>query len=312
MPKYICFRCNYATDHKMCIYKHLERANKCSKNIDSLKYTEDEIIKYSLTSFDEHAEIFKNKNDIPHTIERTAQEFISEMKDIYKEKRRCCNYCKKTFSKYKDLENHLLSCVLITDKSNDATKTVIDNSINNSNIYNQCNIHNYNINIELPKLVSFDDNWNIDHLDKNTKTLLFLSTLKYTKTLEYILASDLNKNVLLDKENNTGIVYNGDEKPFTKLKIEDIVDKSILKLYNHLKEFYTELTETNDLDFIIDKELIKKNLKLTEHKFNDFTSNEKIKGNVSNIISTIYNQHKTKTEQKYQSISEKVENKYEF
>ena len=77
-------------------------------------------------------------------------------------------------------------------------------------------------------LISFNDNWNIEHLDINTKTLLFMSTVKYTKTLEYILANDANKNVLLNKDTNTGIIYKGAE--FEEMKIEDIIDedKSIL------------------------------------------------------------------------------------
>jgi len=143
----------------------------------------------------------------------------------------------------------------------------------------------------------------MDHLDQNTKTLLFMSTVKYTKTLEYILKNDNNKNVLLDEETKTGIVYKGEEKPFEKMKLEDIVDESIVKLYNHLKEFYKELEEKNNTDFNLDNDSIKTNMIIAENKFNDYNSNKKIKENVSHIISSIYGQHHDNIQDTYKSIS---------
>jgi len=181
------------------------------------------------------------------------------------------------------------------------------NTINNTNTNTNTNIYNnnININIHLPNksLVSFNDLWNIDHLDKNTKTLLFMSTVKYTKTLEYILKNDINKNVLLDEESKTGIVYKGDENSFEKMKLEDIIDESVEKIYNHLKEFHKELKDKNDIEFNLDNDSIKTNLKITETKFNDYNSDQKIKKNVSQIISSIYNQHKDDAKDIYKSIS---------
>jgi hypothetical protein len=226
-----------------------------------------------------------------------------------------CNYCNKTFSKYKDLEYHLFECIYVNNKTKKENSLSIDNSINApANIYTNCNVNNntININIELPEksLVSFNDNWNIEHLDINTKTLLFMSTVKYTKTLEYILANDANKNVLLNKDTNTGIIYKGAE--FEEMKIEDIIDKSVLKIYNNLKEMYNEIQENNDVNFILDPNVINQNLKITENKFNEYNSNEKTKEVVSQIISSIYSQHKDTTEQKYKVISSRIDDKIKF
>jgi len=314
MGKYICFRCNYTTLRKTSMYNHYERSNKCSKNVDSLKYDNNQIIKYSFIEIDQHKN-FDNINKDNHCVKKTTEEFINEIKNTYKDKRRTCNYCNKIFSKYKDLEYHLFECIYVTNENEEKNNLSIDNSINApTNIYTNCNVNNntININIELPEkgLVSFNDNWNIEHLDINTKTLLFMSTVKYTKTLEYILANDTNKNVLLNEDTNTGIIYKGSE--FEEMKIEDIIDKSVLKIYNNLKEMYNEIQENNDMNFILDPTIINQNLKLTENKFNEYNSNEKTKEVVSQIISSIYNQHKDTTEEKYKVISNRINDKIKF
>lgn len=310
----MCFRCNYTTLRKTSMYNHYERSNKCSKNVDSLKYDNNQIIKYSFIEIDQHKN-FENIGEFNHCVKKTPEEFINEIKNTYKDKRRTCNYCNKIFSKYKDLEYHLFECIYVTNEIEEKNNLSIDNSINApTNIYTNCNVNNntININIELPEkgLVSFNDNWNIEHLDINTKTLLFMSTVKYTKTLEYILANDTNKNVLLNEDTNTGIIYKGSE--FEEMKIEDIIDKSVLKIYNNLKEMYNEIQENNDMNFILDPTIINQNLKLTENKFNEYNSNEKTKEVVSQIISSIYNQHKDTTEEKYKVISNRINDKIKF
>jgi hypothetical protein len=296
------------------MYNHYERSNKCSKNVDSLKYDNNQIIKYSFIEVDQHKN-FENIGESNHSVKKTPEEFINEIKNTYKDKRRTCNYCNKIFSKYKDLEYHLFECIYVTNEIEEKNNLSIDNSINApTNIYTNCNVNNntIHINIELPEknLVSFNDNWNIEHLDINTKTLLFMSTVKYTKTLEYILANDTNKNVLLNEDTNTGIIYKGSE--FEEMKIEDIIDKSVLKIYNNLKEMYNEIQENNDMNFILDPSIINQNLKLTENKFNEYNSNEKTKEVVSQIISSIYNQHKDTTEEKYKVISNRINDKIKF
>jgi hypothetical protein len=301
------------------MYNHFNRTIKCHRNVESLKYTDDQIAKYSLISLVEHNKIFKNKDNLKYNTTKTTAEFIKELKTSYKEKRRSCNYCNSVFNKYKDLEYHLLECIYIPDKDSE-NKLIIDNSetnnidnsiTNNTNntdnsITNSIN-NNININVTIPekKLVSFDDKWDTGHIDRNTKTLLFMSTLKYTKTLEYILRNDLNNNVLLDKDSNTGIIYKCVEtnESFEKMKIEDIVDTSMIKLYNHLKDFYEELVEKNGEEYAIDEDMIEVSLKVAENKFNDYNNNKKTKEIVSQIVSTIYNKFKDCTKDTYKSLS---------
>ena len=216
MPFFICYFCSYKTDHKTSMYAHLTKNIKCSKNIESLKYSEDEIIKYSLSNFNQNIKFHNN-----FKIKKTTYEFINEMKNIYKEKRRSCNHCLKEFSKFKDLELHLFECIEISNNQNDINYIENNNSINinnlnsiNNNINNNVNNNNVNIyninnnihiNLEIPKnnLVPFNEDWNTEHIDKNTKMLLFLSTAKYTKTLEYLLENDITPT---RKKNETNLL----------------------------------------------------------------------------------------------------------
>lgn len=338
MPNFVCYKCNYDTTRKTSMYTHLNKQIKCCKKTESLNYTDNELVKYSLIPYLENNNCFKNHE---YTVERTQDEFINEIKSIFNQKRRNCNHCNMIFQKYKDLENHLFYCVFIPNKSTDTyiptnkdtnkdtnkntskdtnkyinkdyipiNHNIIQNEqkiINYDNCNNTQNIqNNININIELPKgdLVSFNDKWCVDHIDKNVKTLLFMSTYKYTKTLEYILQNDKNRNVLLDNTSQTGLIYEGDKNTFSEMKIEDIVDKSLKKLYDHLNEFHEDISNSNVCNFMLDNEIIKANMDIIEKKINGFNESDKIKQIVTQNISDIFNKYKTETKDKYQTIQD--------
>lgn len=332
MPCFTCFRCSYKTDHKTSMYSHLTKNIKCSKNISSLKYSDDEIIKYSLCNSSSNIKFNNN-----FKVKKNTNEFIDEMKNIYNSKRRFCNYCLKNFSKLKDLEIHLFECIEIINNPHDNINQPdkidinfnnINNNVNNntnninnskninnnfinSNIYNNCNINNnIHINLEIPKnnLVPFNEDWNTEHIDKNTKMLLFLSTVKYTKTLEYLLENDINKNVLIDNDSKTGLIYKGDSEKFEKMKIEDIIDESMSKLYKHLKDFHQEIENTNNINFQIDNGIIKDSSRNTKMKFDNFQNNDITRKNVSDLLTSIFSKHSDITKQKYLEMVEQKKN----
>ena len=137
MVKYRCFRCNYTANHKTSMYNHYARSVKCSKNIDSLKFDENQIVKYSFTEIDDHKRL-DNINYNNYCVEKNSEEFINEIKNVYKEKQRSCSYCNKIFAKYKDLEYHLFECIYITNKitlfSDDIFDTNFEQNMINNNI----------------------------------------------------------------------------------------------------------------------------------------------------------------------------------
>jgi hypothetical protein len=288
------------------MYTHLSKQIKCSKKIESLKYTDNELIKYSLIPYSEDNDCFKHHL---YKVEKTADEFINEIKSIFNQRRRVCNYCKCEFKKYKDLETHLFFCIYIKSKDDISMKPSIiqheQQIINYDNCNNTQNIqNNININIELPKdeLVSFNDKWCVDHIDKNVKTLLFMSTYKYTKTLEYILQNDKNRNVLLDNSSQMGLIYEGEKNTFSEMKIEDIIDKSLKKLYEHLQEFHEDISKSNVCNFMLDDNIIKENMSIIDKKINNYNDSERVKQVVTQNLSEIFNKYKTETKDKYQSI----------
>ena len=314
MPEYICVRCNYKTEYKGSMYSHILKNVKCPININSMEYSDDETVKLSLSNYPKNSNnkvIYKN-----YKVTKTRTEFINELKNIYKDKLRKCNFCNSTFDKFKELEDHLFSCVYINDNSNiiqpHEDKNIINNIINNNQIFNNCN---FNINIEIPEktLLSFDERWSTEHLDTNTKTLLFLSTYRYTKTLEFLLKNDINKNVLLDSDSGTGLIYKGgNENKFEKMDLKDIIDKSMLKLNKHLQEFHTELTTNNDTNYNIDNDIINQFFKFTKYELLNYASNN---GNnnthkeLSEIITSIYDKNKDETKNKYIELIKMNENK---
>lgn len=78
---------------------------------------------------------------------------------------------------------------------------------------------------------------------------------------------------------------------------KEIINKSMEKVYNHLKDFYKELINNNidDLSIIsLDNEL-----KAFEKKYTDFLKFEDAKNIVNNTFSNLYNNKKDEAENIY-------------
>jgi hypothetical protein len=316
MPKYKCYRCNYTSDIKSHIYNHFLKKNKCFENINSLKYNNDQIIKYSLCKNKNNYEKFVNKTS-KYNVSKTTSEFIEELKQTYKNKIKVCKFCNQNFEKYAYLEYHLFECIEIIDDNNDKSNhknnitinnneenNIVNNNINNIN--NNINNNNYFIKLNCDKknIVSFDDEWSTDHINIDKKICLFLSTFKFTKTLETILENDINRNVLLSDDNKKCIIYKGDEEnEFYTLKSDEIFNKSITKLYKHLKDFENEIIENNNKEYVLDKEIINKYAKITDSKIDNYKLNNNTKESVNNLISNIFNKHKDDIKDKYIEVS---------
>ena len=81
MTYYECKRCKYKTNRKNNMKIHLERENKCPRNIESYKFTDEEIYNLSLTII---------KDDIK-----------DKCNDLI------CSSCNKYFSRKDNLNNHI-------------------------------------------------------------------------------------------------------------------------------------------------------------------------------------------------------------
>jgi hypothetical protein len=109
----------------------------------------------------------------------------------------------------------------------------------------------------------------------------------YTNLLTEILKNEINLNVIIEKDNDSGIVYKNDIDKYIKMKSEDIIDKTMLKLKEHL------LTMNNESENHCLKDFLIMSKKVIEKKYEDYIeNNDNLKDNVSNIIKNIYNTKK--------------------
>jgi hypothetical protein len=201
-----------------------------------------------------------------------------------------CNNCNKKFTRKSSMTRHKnSSCKLINIIKNNVEddNTIINNIVNNTNTVN-----NIQINLNVNKIIPFDEEWNTSHLDQKTKLNLLLSSIKFTKSIEKILENDNNLNVLINIDENTGIVYKNDIEKFIPMNVDDIIDKSMSKLYNHLKQFSKDIKENNE--FQIDNKIFDSEINLIENKYNEYNKNKLIQKNVQTHMIDIYNKNKKK------------------
>jgi uncharacterized C2H2 Zn-finger protein len=283
--------------------RHLARTRKCPRNLNSYKYTESDIQELSLI-------LHKDPNS-------------STKKNITKEDLTCPT-CQKIFSRKDNLNTHMKkACKMIIieykkneskvniNYNNDFSKSNIGqntepNSIPNIppcsntniqnnvlNIENQTNIENHTNNIIIlnPSLQPFDNQWSMEHIDKYISQVILLSENKYTNLLGEILKNKENLNVIIDKNSPYGLVYKNDNDMYVNMKVNEIIEQSMKKLYEQLNVFYANFA-TNDI-LKINKDIIEKEKRQIENKFNDYCNNKNdVKQIVENLLEDIYEKNK--------------------
>ena len=303
MSYYQCVRCDYITKRNSDMIRHLARTRKCARNLNSYKYTEDEIQELSLILHKEPNLFIKNNN---------LKEELT------------CPTCKKIFSRKDNLNTHMKKTCKniifekkkyeINKKTTEYTEpepkpeinshsTNIQNNI--LNIENQTNIENHTNNIIIlnPTLQPFDNQWSIEHIDKYISQVILLSENKYTNLLGEILKNKENLNVIIEKNSLYGLVYKNDNDMYVNMKVNEIIEQSMKKLYEQLNVFYTNFAANDILK--INKDIIEKEKRQIENKFNDYCNNKNdVKQIVENLLEDIYEKNKVEA----LSIAEKMLN----
>tara|TARA_B100001173_G_C15922767_1_gene519298 strand:- start:166 stop:1038 length:873 start_codon:yes stop_codon:yes gene_type:complete len=268
MYYYKCERCNHITKQKVEIKRHLKRKFKC-KNVNNFEGNDEKLYQESLTK-----KIVKDEEEI--NIKKKEYE-IQEIKNENNNEEFFCNKCQVMFSNKSNYNRHLKNNVCQNPTMN----------ITNNTLHQQNNVININLKIIKP----FDDDWDVSNIDNTLKNILVLSSMKYTKTLEQLLNNDTNLNVFIDDKNaETGIVYKNDIEKFKMMSIEDIVDKSMIKLNKHLNDFHSEIKEENE--FSINQDYLNDEKSIINKKFKEYKNKEIIKEKVTNFLTRIYNSKK--------------------
>ena len=153
------------------------------------------------------------------------------------------------------------------------------------------------ININLTSIKGFDQEWDTDQIDHQKKGEILLSNSKFTKILENILNDKINLNVIMDHGDKTCIVYNNEKNKYEPMTKKDIIEKSMEKVYNHLKKFYDEINNNNKNDLSVKS--LENELNVLENKYANFFKFEDAQKIVNNTFSKLYIDKKEEAENIY-------------
>lgn len=258
MYYYKCVRCNHIMKQKIEMKRHLQRKFKC-ENKNHIEYDEATSNYYSFVK-----QMLKENETFE---ELKASVELENVMQLYKCKNCNAHFCDK--EKYQQHLDQLLCQPKVT------------------NILNQQNI----ININFPFLRPFDEEWDVSNIDYALKNILLLSSLKYTKTLEYILKNKNNLNVLINNiDSDIGIVYANKNEKFKEMSIKEIVDISMKKISKHLQDFYHQIKDQNDFQF--DDHYLEDENDSIHQKLKEYENNVSIQEKVQEFLTNIYNSKK--------------------
>jgi hypothetical protein len=306
MSYYSCKRCLLKTKNFTDIKRHFNKKIKCSKEINNFNNKEEELFVYSLIPYNDNIQnINYNEVLINKNILKDKDKLFDEISYIEKNKLKTCKYCNTTFSKIQDLKNHfILKCfsILLNEiyhSEPEVVEKIYENNITNNvtHITNN-NITNITINVNTDSIISFDKDWDVSHLCGSTKQSLVISFVKYTKTLEYILKNDKNINVLLDKDSDKGFIYKNNN--FEEMSKNDIIEKSFLKIYNHIKKFIEDIKYNNE--YCIDVDLLEKHNEILDSKYNKYYTDNLSKSMIQEYLIEKYENVKEKAFSNYNTI----------
>ena len=197
------------------------------------------------------------------------------------------------FEELKKRENKKGISTEITNNSNNTEITNNSNNteINSNNKYdiisnNTINNNNtYNITIEIKNPVGFDNQWDLSKINEANKRDISFSNCMYTNLLEEILKNEINLNVIIDNDNDSGMVYKNDIEKYIQMKSKDIVDNTMKKLSDHL----IEINKANKKSL---EDIIKIGKNKIIKKYEDYEKNDNIQKYVEYAICGVFENKK--------------------
>jgi hypothetical protein len=322
---YECKRCFIKFYQRIDMTRHLEKQKKCTRILESFKYKDDEIEIYSLQRMNKKEKkkyycsiCNKDYKNITLLRKHINMGCILIENDIpIKNTNDTNDYIENILNNNNDINNENENKSENQNENKDLT--TINNIINNQNINNP-NINfidknfinnnitiNNNININFNIAKDFKDDWDISKIDDKLKFLLLNSSYKFTKTLENILDNEVNLNVLIDNTTNSGFVFT--DNSLKRMEINDILKKSMEKIYNHLLQFKNDLTNENNKTQLNETaiNLLNEQIKEVKDKYDDYRRIKEKTDAVNDIIKNIYNNKKYETIDELNKSIKKIE-----
>jgi hypothetical protein len=303
--KYKCHRCDvFDTKHYSDIKKHFNRKHPCKKIDKYMFLSDDQALILSLMQYYDNIHVI-SMNDIEHLssniMDKNKNELFKELDNSEKNKSKICKYCNNEFPLLMEMKKHIiLDCFYNELLKREEDKNKKETQISTNNSYNNCinsnsintlnNVNNNNNNItnniflDINRPISFDKEWDISKISKSERTDIIGSTYMYTTLLEEILKNDLNLNVIIDKDKDSGMVYK--DNKYTYMNIKDIVANTMEKLNS-------QLIDINKGQTHLYQEIINFTRQMINKKYIDFNKDTNIQEGVKNCISNIYENKKT-------------------
>ena len=258
--QYKCYKCFYITDRKSNLIKHFNNKKKCCRDI-KCSYTDNEIK-------------ILNEKQINKDLKEDIEEDLKYLECNKESNEFICNHCNKKFLYNFNLTKHIKKFHIHIHE------TIINNiQINNIN----------NINIIRP--VPFDNEWDVSNINDIKKSSLIFSKIMYSKLLEEILKNEINLNVIIDKDSDSGLVYKNDIEKYIKMKLNDIIDSSMIKLNKHLNNFNKDVFDIYNSDKC-EPFYFEKSKSIIDNKLENYNKDEEIQKIVGIYLSQIYEEKK--------------------
>ena len=304
---YSCKKCNnFNTKNLKDLKLHLLKKRICPKTNDSFLLSDDQILSISLLPDNtiysikiEEIDHLKNSS----IINKNKEELFTIFKSIERLKKNiCCKFCQAEFTVVMDLKKHLiLNCFfeeLQKRENKKESSTEITNNNTNSNtnsnnkydiinnISNSNNNNTYNITIEIKNPIGFDNQWDLSKINEANKRDISFSNCMYTNLLEEILKNEINLNVIIDNDNDSGMVYKNDIEKYIQMKSKDIVDNTMKKLSDHL----IEINKANKKSL---EDIVKISKNKIVKKYEDYEQNDNIQKYVESAICGVFENKKS-------------------
>jgi hypothetical protein len=298
--------------------KHYNRKYSCKKHQQHMFMSDDQLLCLSLMPY--YNNIHKiDLCDIEYLkdskiIDQNKEELFEQLRNVEKNNIKSCIYCNKEYPLLMDLKKHIIiNCfwnelqkrIKIDNEKNkehniDTDINGSNNSLNNSTTYsnnthsnnnsNNINSNNTNNNIyvdikQQSPPVPFDGDWDISKISMGDKSMCMISQFMYTELLQEILKNEINLNVIIDKDKDSGMVYKNDIEKYMQMKLKDIISNTMDKLNNHLNDI--NKSQKNAL-----KEITTYSRQIINKKHNDYKNNETIQEGVMNCMTNIYESKK--------------------
>lgn len=136
------------------------------------------------------------------------------------------------------------------------------------------------------QIIGFNEKWNTDHINEYLKNTILICNHKYTELLKIILENPLNQNVILNKDDQYGTVYNNKKNEFERKSKDNIIDEVMTKLYEQLLKMVTEMDNSK---FVFDESIIDIINHDIKNKYSSYkNSNTTRKDEINNVFFKIF------------------------